>query len=139
MEKEQEILQRLLLEKRNLGADLLSAIEKKDGDEIVRLKEREKTIDSELFSAQILALRAEIEEVEAQMWKDGENIVKAQALTKETDALVISQVGILREEIQTLNNDALSKLVGVRVAEQKRDATGARLRELREKLENLLQ
>jgi hypothetical protein len=131
-------LEKLLLEKSLLGSDLLSAIDNNDGEEIVRLKQREKTIDSDIFSASVLALKSEINEIEAQLRIDRQNIVKAQALSKETDSLVISQVSVLRGEIQKLNNDALAKLVAVKTSEQQLATTGAKLLELREKLSNLL-
>jgi hypothetical protein len=137
--KEKEKLQELQEEKSSLESNLLLAIDASDGEEISRLKQREKTIDSDLFSAQILALRAEIDQVDAQLRLDREGISKAQALTKQTDALVISQVSVLRGEIQKLNNDSLAKLVAVKMAEQQLATTGARLRELREKLSELLQ
>ena len=75
---EKENLEKLLSEKSSLGRDLRVAIDNGDGLEISRLKQREKTIDSDIFSAEIMALRSEIKEVEGQLLKDRQNVLKAQ-------------------------------------------------------------
>lgn len=135
---EKENLEKLLSEKSSLGRDLRVAIDNGDGLEISRLKQREKTIDSDIFSAEIMALRAEIKEVEGQLLKDRQNVLKAQELSKETDSLVVSQISVLRGEIQRLNEEAMGKLVGVKTAEKQLANTGVKLSKLREKLANLL-
>jgi hypothetical protein len=134
-----ENLEKLLDEKSSHGRNLTFAIDANDGLEISRIKQREKTIDSDIFAAQVLALKAEIAEVEAQLLVDGQNIVKAQELSRETDFLVASQNTILRGEIERLSGDAMAKLVGIKTAERQRNSTGARLSKLREKLSELLE
>jgi uncharacterized small protein (DUF1192 family) len=134
MEKEKENLQILLKEKSSLGKDLRSAIEKSDGAEITRLKQREKTIDSEIYSTEILAIQAEIIQLEAQQALDRQNVVRAEELSKETRSLVSSQVGVLREEIQRLDNEETAKRVAIKVAERFANETGGKLMKLREKL-----
>jgi hypothetical protein len=129
-----ENLEKLLDEKSSLGRNLSFAIDANDGLEISKIKQREKTIDSDIFAAQVLALKAEIAEVEAQLLIDGQNIAKAQELSRETDFLVASQNSILRGEIERLNGDAMAKLVGIKTAERQRNFTGARLLELNRKL-----
>jgi hypothetical protein len=134
IEMEKENLQILLNEKKSMGKDLRCAIEASDGVEISRLKQREKTIDSEVYSAQILALKVEIKELEAQLGLDRQNVLKAKETSKQTDSLVVAQITILREEIQRVNNEALAKLVAVKTAEKSANETGARLMELNQKL-----
>jgi hypothetical protein len=131
-------LEKLLSEKSSLGSDLISAVENSDGSEIVRLKEREKTIDSDIFAASVLALKAQIGEIEAQLLIDQQNIIRAKQLSKETDALVGSQSSVLREELQKINSDAMMKFVAVKHAEKQLGDTGFKLAECREKLSKLL-
>ncbi len=136
---EKENLQILLKEKSSLGKDLRLAIEKSDGVEISRLKQREKTIDSDIYSAEILAIQAEIRELEAQQALDRQNVVRAEELSKETRSLVSSQVGVLREEIQRLDNEETAKRVAIKIAERSANETGGKLMRLREKLSELLE
>jgi ABC-type phosphate transport system auxiliary subunit len=137
MIEEKKILNNLEAEKSNLSKNLRLAIEASDGVEITRLKEREKTIDSEIYSAEILAIQAEIKELEAQSVLARQNVVRAEELSKKAGSLVGLQIGVLREEIQTLDNEATAKRVAIKIAERSANETGARLMKLREKLEKI--
>jgi ABC-type Na+ efflux pump permease subunit len=131
---EKENLQNLLNEKSSLGKDLRLAIDANNGEEISRLKQREKSIDSEVFSAQILALKADIREVEARLALDRENVLQAKETSRQTDSLVVAQISVLREEIQRVNNESLAKLVAVKTSENCANETGGKLMELNRKL-----
>ncbi len=137
MIEEKKILNNLEAEKSNLSKNLRLAIEASDGVEITRLKEREKTIDSEIYSAEILAIQAEIKELEAQSVLARQNVVRAEELSKKAGSLVGLQIGVLREEIQTLDNEATAKRVAIKIAERSANETGAKLMKLREKLEKI--
>ncbi len=138
IEMEKENLEKLLNEQGSLSSDLLCAIDANDGLEIVRLKEREKTIGSDVYCAEILALKAEIKELEMQLRLDGQNVLQAKEASKNADSLIGVQIGILREEVQKLNNEALSKLVAVKTSEKAVAETGGKLMKLREKLSLML-
>jgi hypothetical protein len=135
---EKENLQNLLNEKSSLGKDLRLAIEASDGEKISRIKQREKTIDSDIYSAEILAIQAEIRELEGQSVLERQNVVRAKELSKETGSLVGLQIGVLREEIQTLDNEATAKRVAIKIAETRANEIGGKLMKLREKLSEMM-
>jgi hypothetical protein len=137
MIEQREILNNLEAEKSNLSKNLRLAIEASDGVEISRLKQRQSTIDSDVYSAQILAIQAEIRELEGQQALERQNVVRAEELSKKTGSLVGLQIGVLREEIQTLDNEATAKRVAIKIAERSANETGGKLMKLREKLEKM--
>jgi hypothetical protein len=134
---EKENLQNLLNERASLPSDLRSAIGSGNGSEIGRIKQREKTIDSDIYASEILAIQAEIRELETQQVLDRQNVVRAKELSKETRSLVGLQIGVLRQEIQTLDNEETAKRVAIKIAERLASETGAKLMKLREKLEKI--
>ncbi len=135
---EKENLEKLLNEQGSLSSDLLCAIDANDGVEIVRLKEREKTIDSEVFSAEILALKAEIKELETRLGFDRQNVLQAKETSKNADSLIGMQTSVLRGEIQKLDNEVMSKLVAIKIAEKGVFETEGKLAKLRERLSSML-
>lgn len=136
---EKENLERLLSEKASLGRNLRLAVEAGDGVEISSLKQREKTIESDIYSAEILALQAEIRELQTQLEQANKKLLEAKETSLNTDSLVVFQVEILRGEIKRLNDDAFGKLIAVKTAEKVVFSTSGKLSEVRQKLAKMLQ
>jgi multidrug efflux pump subunit AcrA (membrane-fusion protein) len=138
MIEQKQILNNLQAEKASLSSNLKRAIDEGDGQEISKLKQREQTIDSDLFSAKALLLKAKIAELEAKQALNFERLAQAKLDTKECDALASVQITTLREEITRLSDLSFKKLNAVKLTENEIREIGFHISEAKRELENLL-
>ncbi len=82
MIEQKKILNDLEAEKASLKSNLKRAIDEGDGQQITKFKQREQTIDSELFSAKALLLRAKIADLESKQALNFERLTQAKLDTK---------------------------------------------------------
>ncbi len=138
MIEQKQILNNLQAEKASLSSNLKRAIDEGDGQEISKLKQREQTIDSDLFSAKAMLLKAKIAELEAKQALNFERLAQAKIETKECDALASVQITTLREEITRLSDLSFKKLNAVKLTENEIREIGFHISEAKRELENLL-
>jgi hypothetical protein len=107
----QETLQNLEREVGTIAELLSSAIQAGNGEEITYLKNRQRDLPSELFTARILAVKDEISRLESEITADYKRLAEAKQTAKDTDALISSKVEFLKSEIAELNQKSLADLV----------------------------
>jgi hypothetical protein len=138
MIEEREILNNLETEKASLSSNLKRAIDEGDGQEISKLKQCEQTIDSDLFSAKALLLKARISELEAKQTVNFERLAQAKIETKECDNLAGVEIKTLRDEITRISDLSFKKLNAVKLTENEIRDVGFHISEAKKELENLL-
>jgi hypothetical protein len=97
-------------EARYLPINLSAAIKASEAKEIARLKQREKEIESELFSARVLHLQTLIEAREMQSLETRERLTQAKLNSQEIDKVSAVELKILNDARTQINNKALSAL-----------------------------
>jgi hypothetical protein len=138
MIEQREILNNLETEKASLLSNLKQAIDEGDFLEISKLKQREQTIDIDLFSARVLLVKARITELEAKQNSNFERLAQAKIETKECDNLAGVQITTLREEMTRLTDLSFKKLNAVKLTENEIRDVGFHISEAKRELENLL-
>jgi hypothetical protein len=138
MIEQKQILDNLKAEKSNLPTALRKATDNEDFSEVSRLKQRQGTIDADLFSAKAILLKAKIAELEARQALNFERLAQAKIETKECDALASVQITTLREEITRLSDLSFKKLNAVKLTENAIREIGFHISETKRELENLL-
>jgi hypothetical protein len=138
MIEQKQILNNLQAEKSALPNDLRRATDNEDFSEVSRLKQRQGTIDADLFSAKAMLLKAEIAELEAKQALNFQRLAQAKIETKECDALASVQILTLREEITRLSDLSFKKLNAVKLTENEIREMGFHISEAKRELENLL-
>ncbi len=138
MIEEREILNNLETEKASLSSNLKRAIDEGDGQEISKLKQREQTIDNDLFSAKALLLKAKIAHLEAKQALNFERLAQAKLDTKECDVLAGVEIKTLRDEITRISDLTFKKLNAVKLTENAIREIGFHISEAKRELGNLL-
>jgi hypothetical protein len=138
MIEQRQILNNLETEKASLSSNLKRAIDEGNFLEISKLKQREQTIDIDLFGAKALLLKAKISELEAKQRLNFERLEQAKLETKDCDNLAGVQITTLREEITRLTDLSFKKLNAVKLAQNQIGETGFHISEAKRELENLL-
>ncbi len=138
MIEEREILNNLEAEKASLKSNLKRAIDEGDGQQITKFKQREQTIDSELFSAKALLLRAKIADLESKQALNFERLTQAKLDTKQCDVLAGVEIKTLRDEITRISDLSFKKLNAVKLTENEIREVGFHISETKKELENLL-
>jgi hypothetical protein len=138
MIEQKKILNNLENEKASLASNLKQAIDEGDFLEISKLKQREQTIESELFSAKALLLKAKISELEAKQALNFERLAQAKLDTKECDVLAGVEIKTLRDEITRISDLSFKKLNAVKLTENEIREIGFLISEAKKELETLL-
>jgi hypothetical protein len=138
MIEQREILNNLETEKASLLSNLKQAIDEGNFLEISKLKQREQTIESELFGARALLLKGKITELEAKQTLNFERLEQAKLETKDCDNLAGVQITTLRAEITRLTDLTFKKLNAVKLTENEIREIGFHISEAKRELENLL-
>jgi hypothetical protein len=138
MIEQRDILNNLENEKASLASNLKQAIDEGDFLEISKLKQREQTIDSDLFSAKALLLKGKIAELEAKQRSNFERLEQAKIDTKECDVLAGVEIKTLRDEITRISDLSFKKLNAVKLTENEIRDVGFHISEAKRELENLL-
>ncbi len=138
MIEQKQILDNLQSEKASLARNLRLAADNGDGAEISRLKQREQTIDSELFSAKAMLLKAKITDLESKQALNFQKLTQAKIETKECDVLAGVEIKTLRDEITRISDLSFKKLNAVKLTENEIREVGFHISEAKKELENLL-
>ncbi len=138
MIEQKQILDNLKAEKSALPNDLRRATDNEDFSEVSRLKQRQGTIDADLFSAKAMLLKARIAELEAKQALNFQRLAQAKIETKECDALASVQITTLRDEIKRISDLSFKKLNAVKLTENEIREIGFHISETKRELENLL-
>ncbi len=138
MIEQKKILNDLEIEKGSLARNLKLAVDAGDFLEISKLKQREQTIDADLFSAKAMLLKSKIAQLESKQALNFQKLAQAKIETKECDVLAGVEIKTLRDEITRISGLSFKKLNTVKLTENEIREVGFHLSEARKELENLL-
>jgi hypothetical protein len=138
MIEQKKILNDLEIEKGSLARNLKLAVDAGDFLEISKLKQREQTIDADLFSAKAMLLKSKIAQLESKQALNFQKLAQAKIETKECDVLAGVEIKTLRDEITRISDLSFKKLNTVKLTENEIREVGFHLSEARKELENLL-
>jgi hypothetical protein len=112
-----ESLATLKAEHDNLPFSLRSAVAAGDAMEIVRIKQRQSMIGSELGAAELLLARANINRVRGLLSVAHNRVAAAKTCSKETDAVTSVALRVLDDERSRINQEATAGIVAIHRAE----------------------
>jgi hypothetical protein len=138
MENAKQILKNLENESSSLKRNLESAMEAGDSKEIIRLKQRQKDLPNEIFSARVLAVKGELTELEAQQVSYQRSAIEARQESKAFDVTAAAEIEFHRKEITRLNNLSFERIYAVKSAENILDLTRKEIGNKQQKLAELL-
>jgi hypothetical protein len=131
-------LEDLQVESRSLSNNLSAAVAAGNAEEMVRIKGREKDLPSELFVAQVMLIREEIEKLETAQAESYRKLRQAKEDSRNIDAVVAAQIKILVDERARLNNQALTALALPRIIEGDITQCSGEISRMKKELADLL-
>jgi predicted metal-dependent hydrolase len=131
-------LENLRIEGRSLSTNLSAAAAAGNGEELVRIKGRERDLPTELFAAQVMLLRSEIEKLETAQAESYRKLQQAKEDSREVDKVVSMQIEILTNERTRLNNQALTALTLPRIIEEEISQRSRDISKTKKELTDLL-
>ncbi len=133
-----ENLETLQSEARSLTINLAAAVAAGNSSEIIRLKGREKDLPGELFAAEAMLLRADIERLGEAQSEAYSRLREAKENSRHLDLVVGAQIGVLDKEIAKLNSQALTALALPRQIDNEINNRSHEISAARKKLDNLV-
>jgi septal ring factor EnvC (AmiA/AmiB activator) len=133
-----ETLRNLENENLTLPEKLSAAVRAGNAEEITYLKHRERELPAEIFTARVMALRDEIQELEVDLSNDYQRLSEAKETLKNTDSLVTSQLAVLDQEKARLNHQVMAALVAPSRIQDEIRKKGDRISELKKQLAEIV-
>ena len=84
-----------------------------DAAELIRLKQRQGALPSEIFAAQVIQHKANVTKLKAAVADANRRLIEARFKSKETDHRTAAALRVLDEERQRINGEALAALSAV--------------------------
>lgn len=112
-EKAKRALSDLRSEQIGLANAIHAAASAGDAAELIRLKQRQGALPSEIFAAEVIQHKANVTRIKAAVADANRRLIEARSSSKETDQRTVAALQVLDEERQRINGEALAALSAV--------------------------
>jgi hypothetical protein len=134
----QELLAQLKLEEARLPSEFRTAADEGNPSELKRIKQRMSDIPDEIFAAEILLRKANINRLRAERSDATNRLDKARAYSKKVDEQTTSALRVLNEERTRINETAYTALVDVYDIQAEVQRLGGKITQAEKELAELL-
>jgi len=138
-EQTKEILTQIKLEEARLPSEILQAAQDGNAAELIRLRKRQSDLASELFAAQVMLLKTEIQWKKAEQADANNRCDRARANSKKVDDESAAAYRVLDEEKEQVKQNALAALSAVYQIQTEMQRRGSEIRDLELRLTRLLE
>jgi hypothetical protein len=135
----QELLAQLKLEEARLPSEFRTAVDEANPSELKRIKQRMSDIPDEIFAAEIMFRKANINCLRAERFDATNRLDKARVYSKKVDEQTTSALRVLDEERTRINETAYTALVDVYDIQAEVQRLGGKITQAEKELTELLE